>query len=295
MRVAVIIPAPRLFDLNFDSVISFWQITIILVCSLLLTVSIAIYFAAKNSSGWRLWLLHVLNDGYCRWFLRWNSVNDCPFPQDGPALIISNHTSPTDPMLVWTGHNALWKKHHVRTISYLMAREYYETPGIVGWVSRTMCSIPVDRDGEDFTAVREALGRLRNGELVGVFPEGKINPHPAQLQPGVSGVAWLALRAKVPVYPVFIQNAPRGTTMVNTFFKRSNSTIIYGPAVDLTPWDGRKKRAEVLTEVTEHLMQSLATLGIECGMLDADLPQPAPASDTTKDQETTDSTQAANE
>ncbi len=61
-----------------------------------------------------------------------------------------------------------------RVIGFLMAREYYEIPGLT-WIGRAMQCIAVNREGKDMRPAREALERLRRGDLIGVFPEGGIN------------------------------------------------------------------------------------------------------------------------
>ena len=103
--------------------------------------------------------------------------------------------------------------------------------------------------------------RLKQGRLIGVFPEGAINETPGILRPALPGSAWLALKAGCPVFPVFIHDAPQGTTMVNTFYTRSKVRITYGEPIDFSKWANQKSSPEVLREVTAHMMQTLADLG----------------------------------
>jgi 1-acyl-sn-glycerol-3-phosphate acyltransferase len=148
-------------------------------------------------------------------------------------------------------------------IGYLTAREYFELPGFVNWVCRAMECIPVDRNGRDMQSVRQALERLKQGRLLGLFPEGRLNGETPndRLLAGDTGVAWLALKAAVPVIPIFIQNAPRSGSMVWVFFRRARVRLIFGQPLDLTPWQGRRSSPELLAEVTDHIMGSLARLG----------------------------------
>ena len=227
----------------------------------LLVAAVAVFHGLRCSAGWQAWLLYTITRVYTGLFLRWRADRPCPFPEDGPGIIISNHTSPVDPMLVWAFHASTYRRHHIRVPNYLMAKEYCEIGGLVGWISRVMQSIPVERNGRDMRSVREALRRLQEGRLVGVFPEGGINETPDCLQLGNSGAGWLALKSKVPVFPVFIHDAPRGTTMVNSFYTRSKVRISYGEPVDLSKWADTKPTAEILAEVTDAMMRALAELG----------------------------------
>lgn len=66
-----------------------------------------------------------------------------------------------------------------------------------------MQSIPVDRNGRDIGPTREAIRRLERGDLIGIFPEGGINMGEG-LREANPGIAFLALKAGVPVIPVYI-------------------------------------------------------------------------------------------
>jgi 1-acyl-sn-glycerol-3-phosphate acyltransferase len=235
---------------------------VLTVSGLLLGVAaVTVFYALRCSAGWQAWLLYTITRVYARLFLRWRSNRPCPFPEDAPCIIIANHTSPVDPMLIWAFHASNYRRHHIRVPNFLMAREYSEKGGLVGWIAGVMQSISVDRNGRDMRSVRAALRRLQQGRLVGVFPEGGINQTPSCLTPGNSGAAWLALKSGVPVYPVFIHDAPRGTTMISSFYTRTKVRISYGEPIDLSKWAGTKPNAEILAEVTDTMMRALATLG----------------------------------
>lgn len=212
-----------------------------------------------RSDDWRVWLLYAVERLYIPLMYHWRSDRLCPFPETGPALIIADHRSPVDPLLIWMNHHRAGRSGRIRIIRFLTAKEYFDIPG-VGWICRTMRCIPVSRDGRDMKPVREALAHLKAGEWVGVFPEGGIKEG-ADLQSGNTGIAWLALRANVPVYPVYIENAPRGRHMAEPFYSPSRVRIRYGNPIDLSPFAGRRKSRELLHEVTDLMMQRLADLG----------------------------------
>ena len=123
-----------------------------------------------------------------------------------------------------------------------------------------MQSIAVDRDGRDVGPTREAVRRLERGDLIGIFPEGGINTGEG-LKAAVPGIAFLALKAGVPVIPVFIHGAPRTTDMISPFYTPSRVRVIYGTPIDLSPWQGQRKSQELLQALTDALMQKLADMG----------------------------------
>ena len=154
------------------------------------------------------------------------------------------------------------KEHErsIRVIGYLMAREYYEQPGLTGCISRAMQSIPVDRNGHDMGPTRDAVRRLERGDLIGIFPEGGINTGDG-LRSANSGIAFLALKAKVPVIPVFIHGVPKAESMITPFYTPCRVCVTYGAPIDLSLWQGQRKSQELLQALTDALMSKLADLG----------------------------------
>ena len=72
-------------------------------------------------------------------------------PRHGPGILVCNHISGLDPVLV--------QSVCPRLVVWMMAREYYEIPGL-RWLFETIEAIPVDRSGRDMAATRAALRRL---------------------------------------------------------------------------------------------------------------------------------------
>ena len=228
-----------------------------------LIVAIATYRGATCPAGWRAWVCYQIAVVHRTLFAHCQMMNKCPFPESGPAIIVANHTSPVDPVLIWHRHFAQFRKPRLRVIGFMMAKEYYGHGGVVNWVCRAMESIPVSRSGQDMGPIREALTRLENGQLLGLFPEGRRNVESPdeRLLPGGTGAAWLALKSKAPVIPVFIHHAPRSKSILGCYFVRTLVSLTYGDPIDLSAWHGRKPGHEDLAEVTDVIMKSLSDLG----------------------------------
>lgn len=222
--------------------------------------SIILYQALKLPDGWQAWILFAIARVYVPGLWNVKANRRCPFPGDRAAIIIANHRSPADPVILWYNSHLGNPQKTKRCISFLMAREYYVLPGLVGWISRSMHSIPVDRDGKDVAPVREALRKLKQGDLIGVFPEGGIQEG-RPIAHANSGIAFLALRSKVPVFPVYINDAPGGKNMVEPFYSSANTSLVYGDPIDLSEYYDQRASKEVLEEVTTLMMQKLAELG----------------------------------
>ncbi len=247
------------------------QAKLVLVAVIAAGAALIFRQVARSGVGWRVWSFFVITRLYCGIVFHWRSNRRCTFPAEGPGLIVANHKSPVDPLFLWMNHHLSSPHRRIRVLSFLMAREYYEIPGL-RWIAVTMRSIPVDRDGKDVGPVRAAYRRLQQGDLIGVFPEGRLNPG-RFLGRADTGVAWLALKARVTVFPAYIHGSPKGKTMVEPFYTPSRVRIVYGDPIDLSVYYGRPKTPEVLAEVTDLLMTRLSELGGVPYIPDAPAPQ----------------------
>lgn len=232
----------------------------VMAVGVLLGVAVVVVQAVRCPAGPLVWVLYAILRLYCGWFWRWRSDRRCPFPSDGPALIIGNHTSSLDPLMLWMNHHLAGAEQRLRRIRFMMAEEYYHRPGL-GVICRAVDAIPVKREGQDMAPAREALRHLQQGGLVGVFPEGRINIAQVGLLDANPGVGWLAMRSGAPVYPVFLAGVPGGKNMVAPFLTRAHVRVRYGHPIDLSRWQGRRLTREIIAEITEALMAGLAQLG----------------------------------
>ena len=235
---------------------------LVLLAYAAIAVGLLLASVRRCRDGWKVWLLFFIARIYAAFLFHWRANDRCPYPESSGAIILSNHRSPLDPMLAWMNSHLRHAEaaRSIRVISYLMAREFYEQPGLFGWIGRAMQSIPVDRDGRDLGPTREAIRRLERGDLIGIFPEGGINTGEG-LRAANSGIAFLALKSGVPVIPAFIQGAPRGESMIQPLYTPSRVRVIYGTPIDLSLWKGQRTSHELLQTITDALMRKLADLG----------------------------------
>ena len=211
--------------------------------------------------GWRVWVLHIIARLYGPLMFGLRVDQRAPQSCQGGALILANHRGPVDPLFIFATNAFRRDGYKVRVVEFMTAREYCELRGPLGWIVKNMRVIPVNRTGTDMEAAKEALRRLKQGRIVGVFPEGRLNQGEGLL-PGNPGIAWLALRGGVPVYPVFIHNAPRaGNGMVEPFYTRQKVRVTYGEEIDLSRFRKLRPTPEVLQQVTRYLMEHLAAEG----------------------------------
>ncbi len=163
-------------------------------------------------------------------------------PVAGPVIICANHTSYLDAMLV-----ALCTPRPVR---FMVSRNFYDHP-LLGFFIRRGGGIPVSRDGIDPGAFKSALRLLKQGEVIGIFPEGRLS-RTGLPSTGRPGALLLAALSGAVVVPVTIAGAffiyPRGALLPR--LGEIRVTIHFPVVVDR----GRSKDRRYLQELTNKLM-----------------------------------------
>lgn len=138
----------------------------------------------------------------CRFVLlllrRWKVEGAENLPPTGGVLVVSNHASYWDPVVVGCALR--------RQVHFMAKADLFKIP-LLGYVIRALGAFPVQRGSGDRQAIRRALELLEEGKVVGIFPEGTRSKTGALLDPH-RGAAMLALRAKVPVLPMALLNTP---------------------------------------------------------------------------------------
>ncbi|MFD4692933.1 lysophospholipid acyltransferase family protein [Streptomyces sp. NPDC056452] len=178
-------------------------------------------------------------------------------PAEGAAIVAGNHLSFSDHFLM----PAIIK----RRITFLAKAEYFTGPGIKGKLTaaffHSIGQIPVDRSGKEAgqAAIREGLGVLSKGELLGIYPEGT-RSHDGRLYKGKVGVAVMAIRAGVPVVPC---------AMVGTFEiqppgkvvpRIKRVTIRFGEPLEFSRYAGLEDQKAAIRAVTDEIMYAILGL-----------------------------------
>lgn len=162
----------------------------------------------RNVADWgRPWLnrLDGLNRILCRRFHRLNHP-PLDLPATGAALVVANHVSGLDPLLMIAASP--------RPLRFIIAREQYDR-WFLRWLFRAIGCIPIGRRGGHREALAAAQRALAAGEVVALFPQGSIQTDDdaeARLKPGV---ALLAGETGVPVYVLRLEGIRgRGKTLL---------------------------------------------------------------------------------
>lgn len=175
-------------------------------------------------------------------------------PKIGPAVIIANHNSHLDTLVLMT----LFRGKVIHSVRPIAAADYFLRNKVLAWFSLNIIHIiPLDRKGNTdvenlFNGLYEALD---NNHIVILFPEGS-RGEPEKIARLKSGIYHLLKeRPSVPVYPVFMhglgKSLPKGEAMFVPFF----CDVFVGEEMYWT--EDRKE----FMEMVEMNMKSLAAEG----------------------------------
>ena len=121
-------------------------------------------------------------------------------PENAPFVVCANHISVKDVLIL-----AACMKHQLR---FLAKAELFKVP-ILSGIIKACGAIPIERGKGDVGALKKSIAVLRDGEVLGLYPQGHRYPgvDPAETEPQ-GGVGLVVSRAKCSVLPVCIQ--PKG-------------------------------------------------------------------------------------
>ena len=188
--------------------------------------------------------LDGLNRLFCKHYhqLRFDEV---VLPEKGGAILAANHVSGLDPLLM----SCACKK----PLRYMIATEQYDRP-LLRWLYKAMGTIPVDRKGAPEKAFYAAHKALEEGELITVYPQGRITL-PGESVPLKRGVILLADLAEAPIIPVRLSGIKGVGKIFPAIFMQSRARLEVGPTIYV---DGPKDKV-ALSELKSFISEQRDT------------------------------------
>ncbi len=179
---------------------------------------------------------------------RLRSSGEANVPRSGGVLLCPNHLSDCDPPAIFVSTP--------RRAWFVGKSELFEIP-VLGWFFAHFQGFPIKRDSADRAALRRIEALLKAGQVVVVFPEGRLseNGKLGRVQPGA---ALLSLRTGAPIVPVVLRNTDKVLPYGDLWprFSRETVTAAYQPALRPQDYAGRP-RAEALAALTADLAAAL--------------------------------------
>lgn len=170
-------------------------------------------------------------------------------PRRGPAIVVCNHTSYVDPILLGSAAS--------RPIHFVVLQWMYDLI-LLRWFYWGMGTIPVRGTGQDSKGVRRALRMLASGRVVGIFPEGSRSAD-GKLAAARLGAAMIAAMSGAPVVPVYIDGARDSMPVGSSFPGPARIHVRFGPPFRHQPGERRLGR-ETLADLARRMEESIRRL-----------------------------------
>jgi len=172
-------------------------------------------------------------------------------PKQGGALVAANHISYLDPPAIGS---AIPRKP-----TFMARKGLFEIP-VLKWFIRHF-AFPVDRENPRPSTIKDAVRRLKSGELVLMFPEGRRSDSGEPLT-AKRGIGMIASLSGVPVIPAIIFGSNRALPPDARWLKRAKITIVFGAPLDFHALKDEKKndRHALHEEISNAIMSEILEL-----------------------------------
>ena len=181
---------------------------------------------------------------FARAMFRLRAVGLERLPMNGPAVLVVNHLSWLDPVILPL---ALPRKP-----GFLAMEELWRMP-VVSWVMRLYgpLAIPLRRQGIDTAALRRAAEALRRGAWLIVFPEGGI-PQAGEVRAFHRGAAMLAARSGAPIVPIAVVGTDDALPLGRILPRRRPVTVYVGQPITVPAGD-RAALGDAVEQAAEQI------------------------------------------
>jgi 1-acyl-sn-glycerol-3-phosphate acyltransferase len=159
-------------------------------------------------------------------------------PKVGSVLLCSNHISNLDPIVVGTTTP--------RAVHFMAKEELFRVP-VIGKLFPHLNAFPVKRGMSDREALRKGLAVLKEGEVLGLFPEGT-RSKTGELGEGLAGAGFFATRSEALIVPCAV---------IGPYKAFNKLKVVYGKPVDFTEYRKNKISAD---EATKIIMEEIRKL-----------------------------------
>lgn len=169
-------------------------------------------------------------------------------PENGPVLLVSNHSSYLDPICLGLASR--------RPVHFMAKDQLFNYP-ILKQVLPRLKAFSVRRDQSDRQALRKALTKLNEGQVVGIFPQGsRIRDNEVVM--GKQGAALLAFKSGAFVLPAAIDGSAKVLPDGAWLPRFPRITVKFGRPFKV---DGaREERKQVITKATDEIMLAINEL-----------------------------------
>ena len=188
-----------------------------------------------------------------RVFFRMRVVHPERMIESGPLILAVNHTSFFDPPLAGICSR--------RGVYYLARKTLLKWP-FFGPLFPAMNVIPVERDGNDMSALREVIKKIKDGNGVVLFPEGTRSKD-GHLQPARAGIGFVIAKTGAPVLPMRIFGAYEAFPKNSKRLHFTQITVVIGEPLVFSREELASATRETYQALSDRVMEAIAALRLE--------------------------------
>ncbi len=193
---------------------------------------------------------HRLTNLFCKVMGKLEVEGTYHIPREGGVLIVSNHISLLDPVIVGSAAN--------REIHFMARSNVFEVPGLSQLIS-TFNAYPVNRGKPDLGALRKTISLLKDGNVVLIFPEGTRSVD-GTLGKAHDGACFIADRAEVPTIPAYHSGAEKMLPRGEKRLRRAQLKVRFGEPIDFTDIVESDVKREKYQQMGIKMMGAIAEL-----------------------------------
>ncbi len=196
------------------------------------------------------WILQQIAQVIFILYFRFRSTGKEKIDSTKGGLLLLNHQSFLDPLLAGVSLS--------RPVCYLARNSLFKIP-ILGWFLKNVYVIPIDRTAASSESMKKAISKIKEGHLVGIFPEGTRSSD-GNLQRIKPGFIAIAKRSNVPVYPVAVSGSINAMPRNSLFIWPKKVMVVYGDPFTVEEVEHlckKENKQEFINQVEDRLQKCL--------------------------------------
>ena len=202
----------------------------------------------QGSRAYRV--IYPLFSGLVGFFLNIKVINKEKEPVEGGFVVCANHASATDPI-------ALCYAFRRNQVHFMAKKELFKIP-LLAQLIKLLGAFPVDRGGNDVSAVKKAISLVEEKKCMGIFPQGHRyageNPRETKTK---NGVALIATKAEADILPCYIWRKK------NKFKLFCRTYVIIGDVIPFESLEYDPEAAGEYARITDTAFDRICSLGEE--------------------------------
>lgn len=174
---------------------------------------------------------------FCKVFFKYEVIGIENVPLEGNVIIAANHKSNLDPIFVASSMTT-------REVAAIAKKELFDHK-VLGFILKKLNTIPIDRENTGIATVKQILRAIKDGYVLGLFPEGT-RVKGKEFGQAKAGLSLFASKGKANVVPI---------SVISTYKLFSRVKIYIGEPIDMSQYFRAKLTNEDHERISEEVMQ----------------------------------------